>query len=81
MFEEDFNYESEELVEYDDETETFTADIREMKKVFKMFEKNALSYLSDLEKHESELDTIKKLIPKYQAEMGKNFVAMLKGNY
>ena len=81
MYEEDFNYESEELVEYDDETETFTADIKEMKKVFKTFEKNALSYLKDLEKHESELDTIKKLIPKYQAQMGKNFVAMLKANY
>ena len=81
MYEEDFNYESEELVEYDDETETFTADIKEMKKVFKTFEKNALSYLKDLEKHESELDTIKKLIPKYQAQMGKDFVAMLKANY
>ena len=36
-FESDFNYESEELVEYDDETETFKADMKEIKKLYKSY--------------------------------------------
>ena len=78
--ESDWNYESEELVEYNDETETFKADMKEMKKLFKRQMKAISIYESELTDHAEELNTIKKQIPIVQAGMGQAFKAQIEGN-
>ena len=80
MFEEDFNYQSEELVEYDDETETFSADMKELKKTYRNVMNAVNGYKKGLDKHSEELATIRKQIPIVQAGMGKAFKDQLDGN-
>ena len=80
-FESDFNYESEDLVEYDDETETFKADMKELKKVYKVYMSNIKEFKKALDKHQEDLETIKKQIPIVQAGMGVAFKEYIEGNY
>lgn len=81
MFEEDFNYQSEELVEYDDETETFSADMKELNKTYRNIMNAIKGYRKGLDKHANDLARIKKEITKRQADMGKQFMALFSTGY
>lgn len=81
MFEEDFNYQSEELVEYDDETETFSADMKELNKTYRNIMNAIKGYRKGLDKHANDLARITKEIIKRQASMGKAFKDQIESNY
>ena len=80
-FEEDFNYQSEELVEYDNETETFSADMKELNKTYRNIMNAIKGYRKGLDKHANDLARITKQITKRQANMGKLFKDQIEGNY